>query len=178
MGKSAIEKFMEWLQGSYKAIIREAVASAVVASGRSAKDAYKATERRLYAHPYMKQKLADDKEMLAELEQYGPRGKSKSVGRFVKSSIRLTPEEIYEAVHLDLEATIDSDTMEVEAVQRALSSIMDDKHAYCVIGRYFEDKEDEAIAEKIGCDVSTVWRNRKRLVQRMAVLLYGADALK
>ena len=37
---------------------------------------------------------------------------------------------------------------------------------------------DEEIAEKIHCDPTTVWRNRKRLIQRLAVRLYGVDAVK
>ena len=47
-----------------------------------------------------------------------------------------------------------------------------------VDGKYIQRMNDEDIAEKIHCDPSTVWRNRKRLVQRVAVRLYGVDAVK
>ena len=42
----------------------------------------------------------------------------------------------------------------------------------------FKELTDEEIAGEIHCDATTVWRNRKRLVQRLAVRLYGADALR
>lgn len=159
-------------------IIKQSVNTAVAAAGRATKDAYKATERRLYGYPYIKQKLEDDKELLEELETYGPRGKSKSIAKFQKNGIRLTPEEIYEAVHLDMEATIAADQDEVEKLERALAYIKDDRYYPCVALRYFKELDDEEIAKELGCDTSTVWRNRKRLVQRVSIMLYGAQALK
>ena len=48
-------------------MIRRAVAAMKVASERSAKDAYRATERRLYALPDIRAKLEDDRETLAEV---------------------------------------------------------------------------------------------------------------
>ena len=44
--------------------------------------------------------------------------------------------------------------------------------------RYFEETDDETIGQTLGCDTSTVWRNRKRLVQRIAIMLYGARAVR
>lgn len=167
---------------SVEEIIKKTVDAALEAGRRSAeksvKNAFKDTERRLYEYTMMKQRLEDDKERLEELERYGPRGRSHSVGRFVRSGVRLTPEEIYEYVHGDMEAVIKSDMEEIETIQRAISRIENDRYAYCVFGKYFDEEDDKTIAEKLGCDSSTVWRNRKRLVQHISVLLYGADALR
>jgi DNA-directed RNA polymerase specialized sigma24 family protein len=44
-------------------------------------------------------------------------------------------------------------------------------------GKYFEQKSDDELAEELNCDVSTVWRNRGRLVTRLAIRLYGVDAV-
>lgn len=66
-------------------IIKLAVEAGRISAERSAKDAYKATERRLYALPILRRKLADDKERLEEIRQYGPRERSKSITRFTKS---------------------------------------------------------------------------------------------
>lgn len=159
-------------------IIKRAVEAGRISAERSAKDAYKATERRLYALPILRRKIADDKERLEEIRKYGPRGRSKSITRFTKSGVRLSPEEIFEAVVMDMEATIAADQYEIDAMEKALSVIKDDEYYMTVIGRYLEDLPDERVAELIPCDTSTVWRNRKRLVQRMAVWLYGADAAR
>ena len=92
--------------------------------------------------------------------------------------MRLSPEEIFEAVIMDMEATIAADQYEIDAMDKALSVIRDDEYYLTVTGRYLDDLPDERVAELIPCDTSTVWRNRKRLVQRLAVWLYGADATK
>ena len=132
----------------------------------------------MYALPILRRKIVDDKERLEEIRKYGPRGRSKSITRFTKSGVRLSPDEIFEAVVMDMEATIAADQYEIDAMERALSVIKDDDYYMTVIGRYLEDLPDERVAELIPCDTSTVWRNRKRLVQRMAVWLYGADAAR
>lgn len=159
-------------------IIKLAVEAGRISAERSARDAFKATERRLYALPVLRKKLEDDRERLEELKTYGPRGRSKSITRFSKSSVRLSPEEIYEAILVDMEATIASDEYEIEAMEKALAQIENDEYYETVIGRYIEDLADERVAELIPCDTTTVWRNRKRLVQRLSVWLYGAEAIK
>lgn len=159
-------------------IIKQAVEAGRISAERQARDVYKATERRLYAYPYLKQKLADDREMLEELLTYGPREKSKSIVRFQKSGRRLEPDEIVEAVKMDLEATIASDEEEIRSIEKAVGYIREDRYSYCLFGRYFDEKDDETIAAELECDISTVWRNRKRLVQRVSVMLYGAQAVR
>ena len=163
-------------------VINKAIARAVeagrISAERTAKDAFKATERRLYALPILRQRLEDNRERLAELEEYGPRGRSKSITRFQKSGVRLSPDEIYDAIHADMVATIDADEYEIADMERALAVVADDEYYQTVTGRYFEKLPDEQVAELIPCDTSTVWRNRKRLVQQIAVWLYGADAVK
>lgn len=159
-------------------IIWKAVEAMKVASERSVKDAYRATERRLYALPDIRAKLADDKESLSDVKKYGVRNASRSVTRFLKSGVRLTPEEILSAVVMNLEAEIAADEHEVGVMERALESIADDDYYAAVTGKYIDRLTDAQIAEKIQCDASTVWRNRKRLVQRISVRLYGADAVR
>lgn len=77
-----------------------------------------------------------------------------------------------------MEATIAADEEEINAVERAIATIQGDRYEYCVTGRYFEETDDETIGQTLGCDTSTVWRNRKRLVQRIAIMLYGARAVR
>ena len=159
-------------------MIRRAVAAMKVASERSAKDAYRATERRLYALPDIRAKLEDDRETLTEVKEHGVRSRSHSVTRFLKSGIRLTPEEALSAVVMDLEAEIATSEHEIDIMERALAVISDDEYYSTVTWKYIERLTDAQIAEKIHCDASTVWRNRKRLIQRLSVRLYGAEAVR
>ena len=111
-------------------------------AARTAKDAFKATERRLCAIPDLREKLKDDEEELEKARRNGLKERSYSVPRF---GVKLPPEEIMKAVIMDLEASIAA---------------------------------TKEIAEKIHCDPVLVWRNRRSLVQRVAVRLYGACAVK
>jgi len=162
-------------------IIADAVEAGLQAGRRqaatTAKDAYKATEKRLYALPILEEKIADDRERLQEMLDHGLRERSKSLVRFQRSGSRISPEEMLEAIIKDLRATIAADEYETQTVRRALAKIENDAYYRAVTGKYIDQITDEEIAEDIPCDPSTVWRNRKRLVQRIAVFLYGSDAL-
>ena len=165
-------------QNDIDSIIRKAVEAGRHSAERSVKDAFRATERRLYALPDLRAKLADDKETLADVKKYGVKSRSHSVTRFMKSGVRLTPEEALAAVVMDLEADIAASEHEINMMERALAVIADDDYYATVTGKYIERLPDEEIAERIPCDPTTVWRNRRRLVQRLSVRLYGVEAVK
>ena len=166
------------MKSEFESIIRTAVEAGKMASARTAKDAFKATERRLYAIPDLREKLKDDEEELNDTRLYGLKERSHSITRFLKSGVRLTPEEILEAVTIDLEANIASTRHELEVLAKALASIESDPYYLTVYGKYVERMQDSEIADKTHCDPATVWRNRKRLIQRVAVRLYGVEAIK
>ena len=141
---------------------------------QNAKAAFKNTEARLYALPVLKVKIKDDKEKIEELRTYGTPARSKSITRFSKSSTRMDPEEALEAIIKDKQACIESDQHEVDVLEEALEIIKPDPS---VSGRYFEGLDNEAIAESLGCDATTVWRNRQRLIKSLSVRLYGTAAI-
>lgn len=76
-------------QNSVEEIIRRAVEAGRQSAERSAKDAFKATERRLYGLPHAGAEIQGDLEKLAELKAYGPRERDKSLTRFFKTGVRL-----------------------------------------------------------------------------------------
>ena len=164
-----------------KAIITEAVNDALQA-GRAqassiAKDAYKATEKRLHALPVLERKVISDKEMLEELVTEGPHGRSKSIVRFQRSGYRVSPEEMLEALINDLKAIIATDEHEIATVRRALEEFKEDPYFITVTGKYIDRYEDADIANKLGCSGVQVWKQRTRIVQSIAIMLYGADAV-
>lgn len=144
---------------------------------QNAKQAFKNTEARLYALPVLKVKLRDDKEKIEDLRTYGTPARSKSITRFSKNSVRLDPEEALEAIIKDKEAGIETDQHEVDMLEEALEIIENDQYYESVSGRYFEGLDNETIAESLGCDATTVWRNRQRLIKSLAVRLYGTAAI-
>ena len=164
-----------------KPTVDEVISKAVIATrlscAREPKDVFKATEKRLYAYPVLQAKIKDDEEMLEEIEQYGLRGRSKSITRFIKSGIRLEPDEIKEAVMLDLRATIDGDKYEISRIDKAIEQIADDEYRDIIRYKYFEQKSEDEIADLMHCAPRTVRSHKSRLVGRLSVFLYGAAAL-
>jgi hypothetical protein len=164
-------------QPDIETLIRRAVEAGIKAGQRAPVDAYKATERRLYALPVLVRKVEDAQLRLKELEQTGAPRRSKDVIRFARTGVRVSPEEILDAMIVDIKASIAADEHEIETVKKALRNIEDDTYYVAVSGRYFEGISDEEIAKQIPCDERTVRRHRGRLVRVVAVWLYGAEAV-
>jgi len=164
-----------------KALITEAV-NAGLQAGRAqasstAKDAFKATERRLYAIPILTRKVKEDIEKLEEIRTNGPQSRSKSIVRFQKTGYRVDPEEMLDAIIQDLEATIAIDKHEIETVRSAMEAFKDDPYYPTVTGRYIDRYDDEDIAADLGCSANQVWKQRTRIVKDISVMLYGASAV-
>ncbi len=158
-------------------LIQKAVAAGRMSAENKPRDTYKSTEKRLYALPILRDKLAADRERLQELKTYGLRERSTSLVRFQRSGVRLSPDDILDAAIVDMEATIAADAFEISCIERALKAVENDTYYFVIVGRYIKNLTDEQVAEKITCETTTVWRNRKRLVQTIAVRLYGAQAI-
>lgn len=164
-------------EASVREIIEQTVERTRIACAGGAKDAHKATEKRLYAYPVIKLKITDLNDKIEEVQEYGAPTTSKSLVRFMKSGVRLTPEEIAEALIQDMTADVARNEVEVETIDKALTTIADDPYAEVVPLRYFECKSDDQIADFLHCDASTVRRNKARLISRLSVFLYGVAAL-
>ncbi len=168
--KSDIEKIIE-------RAVKEGIEAGRKQAERAPLDAYRATERRLYALPTLEKKVLDAKEKLQDLEDHGLHQRSKDVVRFRRSGQRLSDYDIEEAIKLDLSSDIAKDEHEIETLKKALRQIESDPYYTAVSGRYFEGISDEETARQIPCDERTVRRHRGRLVRVVAVWLYGVDAV-
>lgn len=159
-------------------IINKTVLATRLSCARETKDAFKATEKRLYAYPLLLAKIQDDREMIEEIEQHGLHERSHSITRFIRSGTRLDPEEIKDGVIMDLRAQIENDLHETTRIEKALKQIADDEYHEIIKYKYFEQKSDEEIADLIHCAPRTVRAHKSALVGRLSVILYGAGALE
>ena len=169
-------------QGKQKKLtVDEVISKAVIATrlsyAREPKDVFKATEKLLYAYPVLQAKVKDDEGMLEEVRQYGIHQKSHSITRFIRNGIRLEPDEIKEAVIIDLKAAIAADRYEIGRIDKALEQIADDEYQDLIRYKYFEQKSEDEIADLMHCAPRTVRAHKSRLVGRLSVFLYGAGAL-
>lgn len=155
-------------------IIQKAVFATRLAAEREAKDTFKATEARLYAYPVLQKRITDKKEELDEVGNTGVRKTSKSIVRFRTSTTRLSEEEVVEALKTDITAQIAGDERECETIKKAIEILDGDPYQDIIRLKYFEGLRDEEIGEQLHCDPRTVRNHKSRLINRIAVFLYGA----
>lgn len=67
-------------------------------------------------------------------------------------------------------------THEVERMKRVLKSISDDPYYSIIPARYFHGAKERVTAKICACDPTTVWRVRRRLLDTLAVKLFGVEA--
>lgn len=126
---------------------------------------------RLEELPGLRIRLAQTKEQLRELTELGLNQGNMAVARFERSGVRVGQEEIYRALVKDLRAKIAADSYEIGVLEGTLGSVAEDRYYLAVEGRYLLGWEDGEIAETLGCDQSTLRRNRVRLMNTLAVVL-------
>ena len=159
--------------------VKRAIGAMIVESNSQVKDTYKQTISRLEALDTIMWRLETNKRKLEGMLEEGQlQGKSKSIIRYSNLNTRIDPEEMYEAVCKSLEAHIAADQQEVDEMEAALKHIASDPYYPVIYQRYSKGQSDIEIAEKLFCDESTVRRNRARLIRRLAVCLYGAQAIE
>lgn len=115
---------------------------------------------------------------IADLKKEKITEKSKDITSYSEcGGIRLTPEEKQEAKIIAVEMKKARDEAEVKEIQIALAEISEDVYYRIIELRYFNNLADEDIAEALNCEKTTVWRNRARLVKKLSVIFFGADAI-
>jgi hypothetical protein len=94
-------------------------------------------------------------------------------------SVRVTEDDKIAALVRKKNDDIDSDEREIRAIKAAMAVISGDEYYLAVDGHYIRDITDEEIAKEMGIKLTTsIYRNRRRLVNRLSVIFYGAEATK
>lgn len=76
-----------------------------------------------------------------------------------------------------LERVIDpAITQEIDSIRQALQTISRDPYYQLIPAKYFQGVEDWTAAVLCACDKVTVWRNRNRLLDVLALCLFGVSA--
>ena len=137
------------------------------------------TQDRLKAYPHLKDNIRKYQEDIDDLKQYGVPGKSKDLVFYatIASGTRLTAEDVEQARILVLEKKLLRDQVEIEEIDWALKAIESDYYYQIIKLKYFESKDDETIGELLQCDARTIRRHKNRLINVIALKLYGAESL-
>lgn len=138
------------------------------------KDYFKETEKLLYSLPALKLKVAQDEEDIEKGIMILKR-KSKDVVTVTNiCGSHCDPEIDYIERR---KASMERTKREIQRIERALETIQDDEYYNIIPMKYFDNCTIEEIAEQLGKDVSTIRRNRRRLINKLKVILFGVDAL-
>ena len=138
---------------------------------------FKETERLLYSLPALKLKLAQDEEDLRNGQM-----KLKEKSRDIVKPSRggggsFDPDEREERYIEQRKASMERTKREIQRIERALETIQDDEYYDIIPLKYWDLLPPAEIAERLNCDERTYRRHKNRLVNKLKVVLFGADAL-
>lgn len=75
----------------------------------------------------------------------------------------------------DLEIAISLLQAENKTIENAIKFFEKDPYIEAIRLKYCEELAEEEIADRMSCDTSTVWRNRNRIIKKMAILFFGYE---
>ena len=146
------------------------------------KDYYKAAERRLYAYPDLVLNLEkydlDVEDVKTEANIPGAGGRSKSIvyRPVTGGCIIAGKDEILEGKLAIIDSKRKRDQEEIDEVKYALGAIENDPDYMIIEYKYFDNMPEKEIADKVFCDERTVRRHKNRLLRKVMLRFYGADA--
>lgn len=156
----------------------EAIIKARIEFEAGQRNYFKETEKLLYNYPALKLKLAQDEEDL-ENGLLVPKERSKdiicpSMNNNYGPHDPLSQAERYIA---ERKASMERTKREIQRIERALETIQDDPYYDIIPLKYWDLMPPIEIAERLNCDERTFYRHKNRLVNKLKVVLFGADAL-
>lgn len=137
---------------------------------------FKETERLLYSLPALRLKVAQDEEDiqngLMKLKE-----RSKDIVRVSSSGGTYDIETKEERYIAERKASMERTKREIQRIERALETIQDDEYYDIIPLKYWDQLPPAEIAERLNCDERTFYRHKNRLINKLKVVLFGADAL-
>lgn len=142
---------------------------------------FQKTETLLFNYNNFKDVIRDKEEQIKELRQFGVRKKSSSITSFSNNAglieVKSDAEKIEERIEA-IEFSINTTRSFIKVIDDAVSLLKDDPYYDLIHLRYFEGRTQEQIAEYFDCDVSTVSRNKNRLINLLQIRLFSDEVIQ
>lgn len=141
---------------------------------------YQKTEQLLYNYRNFQQVIDDKRTHIEFLKSHGIPHRSADVVQFSpnKTMTNQSDQDKLDDQIESIERSISITERGIDMVNRALLVIESDAYYDIIPMRYFEQLSREEIAEHYAVDVSTISRNKSRLVNRLALYLFSDDVLR
>lgn len=133
---------------------------------------YKKTELVLYNYPKLKLAVEQKQEDINYIEDNGLPKKSKSIVFYSTSGGNISNSDRYLEIIEKYKAEKIETEREIQRIETAISKIKDDKYFEIIKLKYFDNIKEEDIALQLEKDVSTVYRNKKRLINSIKIILF------
>lgn len=132
---------------------------------------FKKTEILLYNYPKLKLAVDQKQEDIDYIEKNGLPGKSKSIVMYSSSGGGSSSERYLELIEKYKAEKVETER-DIKRIEAALKKVSKEKYYEIIKLKYFDGLKDEEIALKIEKDMTTVYRNRKRLINDIKVILF------
>ena len=135
------------------------------------------TLKKLKAYPILKNNIREYKKDLEDIykEEFGTSPAVHIVQGYHCSD--MTVDEIRHIEALKIEVKMYRDEKIINEIDRALLEIDSDYYAVVIRYMYFDKMKIEDIAKLLSCDKATIYRNRNRLLDILALKFYGGDVV-
>ena len=142
---------------------------------------FQKTETLLFNVPNFKAVIKDKEEQIEELRCYGLRKKSSSIPNFSGSTglveVKTDAEKAEEKIEA-IEFSISTTKGFIRIIDDAIDCLKDDPYYEIIPMRYFDNASMEDIAVHFECDVSTVRRNKNRLINLLQIRLFSDEVIQ
>ena len=144
--------------------------------------AYQKTEALLFSYINFKKIIEEKKQEIADLRRFGVPGKSAmSGGERVQSSRSnvgiVLPEDAVEDAVRSVEASVQGTVQAIALIDKCMAALKNDPYYAILPMRYFEGRTLEDIGVCLGYDVSTISRNKNRLIKELSMRLFPDDVV-
>jgi len=136
------------------------------------------TERRLWAYNDIKVKIMRDIQDIEDLKKEKYLQHSRDIVRITSNgTVKVTPEELQQLRIEKAMAELNECKREIDKMDSLVASIADEPYSDIIPLKYFQRIGEQAIAMRLNCDISTVYRHKVKLLGRLMVRLYGVKAV-
>ena len=139
---------------------------------KKVKDSYKNTEYLLNNFDLLNKSISDMKLQIEDLKTYGIRKSGKAAVVVSENMVKVDEDTIIEQRISELKQAIHRTKSVINSINHILQDLKSDKYYQIIDLKYFKKLSHEEIAEMLECDVSTVSRNRNRLINLIKVRIF------
>lgn len=141
---------------------------------------FQKTETLLYNYNNFKSAIDDKIEQINEIKQVGIRKKSNSIKTFSGSQqtyeMKSDSDKADEKIE-SIEQSIQTTKNFIKIIDGAIDMLKDDPYFDIIRMKYFEGKSRECMAEYFEVDVSTISRNKNRLINLLQIRLFSDEVI-